>query len=372
MFSKKPIMELEESKNFIIKLGIITIFLVALFFFYQIANIVVILIFALFLNILFAPFLNKLNKWKIADWLGIMLIYLTIFAFILVVFFTIVPIFIKQTGILIDNIINWINTIKAVYELKGVDGFGLPKFMLGLISHIDFNSLFDSIKNNISEISKFVGNNFKNFLTNGAGFIFSITSAFINFILVFIFTFFIALERKQIRSFFYKIIPENISKFIFSKEDKIVDSLYNWLKGQMILGASIFTITIVGLLFLRVFGIKIEEYFTLALIAGMMEFVPYIGPFIALLPALAIAAGLGIKSVIIITILYIIIQQVENNVLVPLVMSKSLSLSPFSVLIAMTIGASLFGIIGIIVAIPIVSIIQIFLLPYLEKKKNIK
>lgn len=141
-----------------------------------------------------------------------------------------------------------------------------------------------------------------------------------NFMLVFVFTFFIALERDDIRSFFYKIIPNRYSKYILSKEDKIVETLFNWLKSQLILGISIFIITLLGLLFIRLFGIQIDEVFTLALVAGMMEFVPYIGPFIALLPALAIALGISMKATIIIVILYVIIQQIENNVLVPYVM----------------------------------------------------
>lgn len=58
----------------------------------------------------------------------------------------------------------------------------------------------------------------------------------------------------------------------------------------MILCFSIFLLTLLGLFSLRIFGIKIDDIFTLALIAGLMEFIPYIGPFLALLPALAIAA----------------------------------------------------------------------------------
>lgn len=106
------------------------------------------------------------------------------------------------------------------------------------------------------------------------------------------------------------------------------------------------------------FGIRLDGIFTLALIAGMMEFIPYIGPFIALLPALAIAATLGIVPAIAVTILYIAIQQTENNIIVPVVMSRALDISPFLILLTITIMASLFGITGILLAIPLTALLQ--------------
>lgn len=89
-----------------------------------------------------------------------------------------------------------------------------------------------------------------------------------------------------------------------------------------------------------------------------MEFIPYIGPLIALLPALAIAATLGIVPIIAVTILYITIQQTENNIIVPVVMSRALDISPFLILLTITIMASLFGIVGILLAIPLTALLQ--------------
>lgn len=103
-----------------------------------------------------------------------------------------------------------------------------------------------------------------------------------------------------------------------------------------------------------------------------MEFIPYIGPFLALLPALAIVAGMGITPVISILILYILIQQAENNILVPMVMSKTLDLSPFFILLMMTVMASLFGITGILLAIPFAAILQMIVKDFLERKISSK
>lgn len=369
MFSKKWLLEKDENKNFIIKLIITLCFIAIIFLVYQVLNIIILLILSLFLNILFAPILNKLNKIKIGDTIWIILIYISIILFILVMFYTVVPIFIKQISVLINIASDYVNSSILLYNTKWIDGLWFPKIIKPVLLNLDVSEILNSIKNNIWEISSFVSTHLKNFLTSWAGIIFSITNIVMNFVLVFIFTFFIALERKDIRSFFYKIMPEKFSHYILWKEDKIVDTLSNWLKSQLILWVSIFTITFVWLYFIKLFWVHIDEIFTLALIAGMMEFVPYIWPFIALLPALAIALWLSMKASIIILVLYIIIQQLENNILVPYVMWKNLSLSPFSVLIAMVLWASLFWIVWIILSVPLVSIIQIFLSHYLEQKK---
>lgn len=369
MFSKKWSSIIWENSSLLKKLFVITFFIIWIYFAYRVGNIIAILFFALFLNILFSPFLNFLNKYKIGDAIGITIIYLFLLWILFVMFFAIIPIFVKQISLLFFNINLYIWDLKTAYDLKWIDWLNIPNFLKSTLSHLDFNSILDTAKNNLSEIWTFVGNNLKNFLSNWAGVVFSITNAIFTFFMVFIFAFFIALERKQIKNFFYKILPNNISSLINKKEEKIIFTLSSWLKWQIILGISIFSITWLWLFIIWLFGIKLEWVFTLALIAGAMEFIPYVWPFIALLPALAIAAGLWYKAVLVILILYIIIQQIENNLLVPYVMSKTLSISPFAVLFAMTIWASLFGIIGIIIAVPVVSIISIFLEDYLKSKK---
>lgn len=111
---------------------------------------------------------------------------------------------------------------------------------------------------------------------------------------------------------------------------------------MLILSFSIFFITYISLTLVEfIFGFDTGRTFTLALISGVMEFIPYIGPLLSLIPALIIGAGISWQVALAITILYLIIQQVENNLLVPYVMSRSLDLSPFLVFVVMIAGATL-------------------------------
>lgn len=100
-----------------------------------------------------------------------------------------------------------------------------------------------------------------------------------------------------------------------------------------------------------------------------MEFIPYVGPFVALIPALIIGLGISWQAAIAITILYILIQQIENNFLVPYVMSRSLEISPFLVFVVMLAGATLGGILGIILAVPIAAIARVVYVNYQKRHK---
>lgn len=357
-----------EYKTFIKKLLIITLFLFWIYFFIQIKNIIIIFLFSVFLNLLFFPLLNKFNKAKIHDVIWMIIIYIFLIVFVLILVFAILPIFIKQFSNLYFMFEWYLRGIADTYRNYWIEWLNIPPFLQWYLENFDFTNIFNAILDNISAIWTFVGNNLKSFLSSGIGLISSIWWALANFLLVFIFTFFMALERHNIREFFYKVMPRNVSSYVLSKEWLITSSIWNWFKWQTKLWVFIFIITYVALTILSFFGIDLEHNFTLALIAWMMEFIPYLWPILSALPAIAIALWMSYKAAIIIIIIYVIIQQIENNLLVPFVMSKNLRLSPFAVLIAMTIWATVFWIVWIIVAVPIVAIAQIFLKDYIDRK----
>jgi predicted PurR-regulated permease PerM len=126
----------------------------------------------------------------------------------------------------------------------------------------------------------------------------------------------------------------------------------------------------VGLYILEwIYGVDTGSITTLALIAGIMECVPYIGPFLALAPALVLGLGISWQFGVSILVLYIVVQQVENNLLVPYIMSKSLDLSPLLVLVVMIAGASLGGILGIVLAVPVAGVVQMLYRDYRGEEK---
>jgi predicted PurR-regulated permease PerM len=140
--------------------------------------------------------------------------------------------------------------------------------------------------------------------------------------------------------------------------------LGDWLRGQLILGLIIGTLTLIGLL-----AFKVEFAVVLALIAGLTELIPIIGPFIGAIPAVIVAFSQDPVLALIVMGLYIVIQQLENNLIVPRVMSKATGLNPVIVIVSILVGGKVAGITGVILAVPTMIIITTFLEDFLEEKK---
>jgi predicted PurR-regulated permease PerM len=130
-----------------------------------------------------------------------------------------------------------------------------------------------------------------------------------------------------------------------------------WVRGQLLLGASIFLATAIGLTILTLIGFGEFGQFTLvlALIAGVLEWFPIIGPIISAIPAILIGLSIGFPAAVAAAVLYTGIQQLENNILVPKVMGDAVELHPAVMILALVVGGALFGIGGAILAAPAVA-----------------
>lgn len=366
---KEKIINLEY-KSFITKIIIILWFIVSILFLYKISNVIIILILSLFLSILFSPLLNKLNKWKINDLIWIIIIFLLLCFVIALIVFLIIPLIVNQSIILLTLITDYTSSLLEIYNKSWIEWFWLPLIVQNFIKNLNVEQILVLIQQNSSEISIFLWTNIKNIITGWAWIIFSVTSSLLNFILVFLFTFFITLERKKIRNLFYAILPEKISVYIYNNEKKVTNILSVWLKWQLLLGVSMFLLTSTWLLILKILWLNINWIFTLALISFFMEFIPYIWTFVSFFLALSISIWSWIDAFIWVLILYLIIQQIEWNFLVPYIMARTLSLSPFIVLLSMITWWVLFWIIWVLFTMPFISIIDVFLRPYIDKRKK--
>jgi predicted PurR-regulated permease PerM len=130
-----------------------------------------------------------------------------------------------------------------------------------------------------------------------------------------------------------------------------------WVRGQLLLGLSIFIATVIGLTLLTVLGFAEFGQFmlVLALIAGVLEWIPILGPIIAAIPAILIGLSISLPAAIAAAILYTAIQQLENHILVPKVMGDAVELHPAVMILSLVVGGALFGLGGAILAAPTVA-----------------
>ena len=169
-------------------------------------------------------------------------------------------------------------------------------------------------------------------------------------------TFFILLERDSIYQFILRFFSKELQVYIGIKAVQIQGKISGWIHAQMILFLFMGGITWA---FFSLVGI--EYAMTLGFIAGVAEFIPYVGPFITFLIGTPLAFGEGWEVGVAVLIFFAILQFVEGNILIPLIMEKAVGISALVTVLALVIGFQLLGVVGAIIAIPLVAIIGIFL-----------
>jgi predicted PurR-regulated permease PerM len=130
-----------------------------------------------------------------------------------------------------------------------------------------------------------------------------------------------------------------------------------WLRGQVVLGLAVGIATFAGLILLSITVDPVFGRFAifLAVVAGVFELLPIIGPILSAIPAVILALTAGVQPAVAALVLYLVIQQVENNVLVPKIQGDAVELHPTIVMVALVLGGSIGGLLGAILALPIAA-----------------
>ncbi|GAB0175068.1 MAG: AI-2E family transporter [Candidatus Altimarinota bacterium] len=326
-----------------------------------------------FLTIIISPLVTLGEKYKIPAWVTVIGVFIAIILLLLIVVGTLIPIISNYISDSIGTVTSWTNNAKEIYLTQGIEGFHLNPYIeraiLFLFGEKNIDHTFDIIKQNAGNIQSFLTSQISSITSGGISIMSQVGGAITNWLLIAISTFLMILERKSIGKYIIDSVSLEKKNFLNTHFAKTQQVFTAWMRAMLILSISIFIVTYFGLSLVDfLFDISLGKTFTLALISGIMEFIPYVGPLIALIPAVILALGISWKAALIITILYLLIQRVENDFLVPYVMSRALDLSPFFVFIVMLLGATLGGVLGIILAIPIAGVISITFDEY--RKRN--
>jgi predicted PurR-regulated permease PerM len=158
---------------------------------------------------------------------------------------------------------------------------------------------------------------------------------------------YLAAQPKLYRTGLLKLVPPRSRQLAAEALDDSERALRLWLIGQLVAMVIIGTVTGVGLWLLGV-----PSALTLGIIAGLLEFVAIIGPIIAAIPALLIALTQGVDMALWTLALYVMVQQLESNLLQPIIQQKAVDLPPALLLFSIVVGGLLFGLIGVLLAAP--------------------
>lgn len=191
----------------------------------------------------------------------------------------------------------------------------------------------------------------------GAG---SVVGALFGYILLPVWIFYLLKDRVSLTAQFDRSLPATW-RFDAWAIIRIVRRLFGqWVRAQLILGLTVGIFTFIGLLILNEFVDPVFGRYAvlLSITAGVLELLPIIGPIIAAVPAVLLAATAGLEPVIAALVLYTLVQQVENNLLVPKIQGDAIEMHPALVMFAIVIGGALGGLLGAILALPVAAAVR--------------
>lgn len=320
--------------------------ILGLWFLYMIKDVLALLFLSIVLVSAIEPMVDWMQKKKIPRSVGVLLIYLFLVLLIGVSVYFLIPPIEKQFSDFTQNFSQY--SEKTSNSFQGIRDF-LDK------SHIVFDTqkFFENLGNDIS---------------NSSGGIFATTvgvfSGLISTIVVLSLTFYMAAKEDGFGKFIVLVVPENHQRYALSLTERIKDKIGKWMQGQLILMFVVFVLDYIGLLI-----VGIPYALVLAIFAGLMEIIPYVGPIISAIPGIILGFLISPITGLFVFLVYVVVQQLENHIITPQIMKKAVGLNPIVVILALLVGAKLGGAFGAIVAIPVATAGSIFISDIMNKKE---
>jgi predicted PurR-regulated permease PerM len=268
------------------------------------------------------PAVRYLRKIGFPKVIATIIPFFGIILFLLLIIFPLFPFFIDQVKSLL---------------------IGFPVYLResGTILGITMNPI--QIEEIISSEINSIGRNAVAVTTAVFGGVFSILT-------ILIISFYLLLNHNGFTRAFAGLFHDGVHDHVLQTLHIVDEKLGAWVRGQIVLSVFIGGLTWISLTLLGL------PYATpLAIMAGLLEILPTLGPTLAAIPAVIVALTISPTMAIIVAGLYIIIQLIENNLLVPKIMERAVGLNPVIVIIAITIGANIMGVVGALLSIPFIS-----------------
>lgn len=316
-----------------------------IWFAYIIRDILLIVFLALILASILEPSVNWLHRKKIPKGAAVIGMYAILILILSGIITVLVPPISQQFSQLSTNFSRAWDTLVSLLG----PGSALP----------------ESVSAQFQDVTAF----FESQLPRATGGIFSTVSgilgSIISFFIVLVITFYFLVEESGLKRMIRSIVPAQYQPYLYRLLIRIQNKLGLWIRGQLILSLIVFVMVYVGLLLLQV-----EYALVLALLAAVLEFIPYIGPLVAGFFAVFLTIFTSPFKALLIVVLYFVIQQVENHILVPKIMQKTIGLNPIISIIALLIGARIGGVVGIIIAIPVVTAVSVFIKDFVDTRNQ--
>lgn len=301
-------------------------FLALLWVLYIILDLILLLFVSVIFVSAFSPVVDRLTKWGLPKVVSILLIYLLVVLILSAMITLGLTSITLQTANLAQRLSEAVNSLLAS-------------------NHLDTSIL----QQHLPDLSR-----------NIVSVTLDIFRSLIAGILVAVITFYLLLDKEKLEGHFASLFTNKKDK-VLSLLKQIEIKLGAWLRGQVLLSVIVAVLIYLGLTILGV-----DFALPLAVISGLFEVIPFIGPILGAIPGILIALVSSPVLALLTALLYLVVQQLESHVIVPQLMKKAVGLNPLVVILAIAIGSRVLGVAGALLAVPFAVVVQIITEDYFK------
>ena len=320
----------------------IVLVMLGIYFLYLSLDVLALLFISIIVASALTPWVDWWQRYRIPRSVGVIIIYVVVFFVISAMIFLLIPPLVEQIRALAINLPN----------IYGRAVLGLQQLQNGV--DIDTAATLQSALDNL-------GSSLAKATTSIFTALNSIFGGLIQLMVVLVISFYLIVQENGLKKFLRSVTPAKYQPYLMQLINRINIKIGQWFRAQLLLMLVIFALTYLGL-----WALGMNYVLVLALWAGLTEIIPYIGPIIGAVPAIFLAFTVSPTMGFLVLLLYVVIQQLENNILVPTIMRKAVVLNPIVSILVILVGAKIFGIIGAVLSIPVATVVAVFLSDFFE------
>ena len=284
------------------------------------------------------PFVNFLEK-RMSRFIASLLAIFVGVILILIVIIGVVPIIVEQTQNLITALPRYIEVVKGYLETYSDNAY-----VQVVVEYVNNNLNVSKISEKLVSIATSIAQGVVSSISSTASVL--VTMPFV--------LFFLLKDASHFNKFVISLLPKKLEQPVAETIDEIDDKVGSYIQGQMLVSLCIGVMLFIGY---NIIGLHYA--FSLATIAAFLSIVPYLGPVIAITPAMLVAASTSWIMVLKMLVVWGIVQFLEGNIISPNIMGRSMNMHPLTVIFVILIGVNIAGVVGAIIGIPVYSILKV-------------
>ena len=301
------------------------------------------------------PVADKLEKQKVPRVLACIIIYLILIIVIALFFYLIIPTFVTQVS-------DFVSTLPDIFKDLAKN---LDKFLDGFSTKFNYDTaeIEKEIFKTLTNVSKDLSTNLPSTIFNiGKG----IVKGSVSIVLGLMIGFYMLWDFDKLKKGLENFLPVNWRNGYNELTDRLNNQLRKYIQGVLLVMLLVFITQTIGL---TLAGLEAPLIF--ALFCALTDIIPYFGPYIGAIPAVIVGFTISPLTGICVVIAIIIVQLIENNFYQPLIMGKTMHLHPITIMVGLLIFEHFFGILGMVVATPVIACAKV-ILKFIDEKLDLR